>query len=97
MQFDIARDVWLLEREPDVWTADDLSEADVNTPKLPRLLRQVERVAEEQHGGHLTLLRVSTGWKAMYGNPDLTTEDGQREIQRLRTFKTLYEAVHSLL
>ena len=65
MQFDEARDVWLLEREPDVWTANDLSEADANTPKLPRILRQVERTAEEKHGGHLTLLRVSTGWKAM--------------------------------
>lgn len=97
MQFDVARDVWLLEREPDVWTAEDLSEADSNTPKLPRLLRQVERLAEEQHGGHLLLMRVTTGWKAMYGNLDLTTEEGQRELQRLRTFKTLYEAVQSLL
>ena len=57
MQFDEARDVWLLEREPDVWTASDLSEADANTPKLPRILRQVERIAEEKHGGHLTLLK----------------------------------------
>ena len=97
MQFDVARDVWLLEREPDVWTANDLSEADANTPKLPRILRQVERIAEEKHGGHLTLLRVSTGWKAMYGSPNLESEEGQREVQRLRTFKTLYEAVHSLL
>ena len=35
MQFDVARDVWLLEREPDVWTAQDLQAADENTPKLP--------------------------------------------------------------
>jgi hypothetical protein len=97
MQFDVARDVWLLEREPDVWTTDDLNEAERDTPKLPRLLRQVERIAEEQYGGHLTLLRLNTGWKAMYGSPDLDTEEGQKAIQRLRTFKTLYEAVNSLL
>ena len=35
MQFDVARDVWLVEREPDVWTKNDLAEADENTPKLP--------------------------------------------------------------
>jgi hypothetical protein len=99
MQFDIARDVWLLEREPDVWTTEDLSEAEADTPKLPRLLRQVERVAEEQYNGNLTLLRVSAGWKAMYGSPKdgEEGEEGQQELQGLKTFKTLYEAVHSLL
>lgn len=97
MQFDIARDVWLLDREPDMWTTEDLAEAAENTPKLPKLMRQAERIADEQHGGHLTLLRLGTGWKAMYGSPDMETEEGQRAIQRLHTFKTLYEAVQSLL
>jgi hypothetical protein len=97
MQFDIARDVWLLNREPDVWTADDLNEADENTPKLPKMLRQVERIADEQHDGQLTLLRLNTGWKAMYGSPDAETEEGLREIQRLKTYRTLYEAIQSLL
>jgi len=97
MQFDIARDVWLLEPEPDIWTAEDLQAADENTPKLPKLLRQAERVADEKYGGHLTLLRLSTGWKAMYGSPDYDSEEGRKDIQKLRTFKTLYEAVDSLL
>lgn len=97
MRFDIARDVWLLDREPDVWTADDLNEADENSPKLPKMLRQVERIADEQHGGQLTLLRLNTGWKAMYGSPDVETEEGLREIQRLKIYRTLYEAIQSLL
>ncbi len=97
MQFDIARDVWLLEREPDIWTVGDLQEADEKTPKLPNLLRQAERIAEEKHGGHLTLMRLNTGWKAMFGSPDIASEEGQKEIQKLKTHKTLYEAVHSLL
>ena len=87
----------LEEGEPDIWTATDLQEANENTPKLPKLLRQVEHIAEEKHGGHLTLMRVNTGWKAMYGNPDYDSEAGRKEIQKLKTFKTLYEAVHSLL
>ena len=97
MQFDIARDVWLLEREPDVWSVEDLQEADSDTPRLPTLLRQAEQIAAEKHGGHLTLLRLSTGWKAMYGSPDFDSQSGQQEIQKLKTHKTLSEAVSSLL
>ena len=97
MQFDMARDVWLLEREPDIWTVDDLQAANENTPKLPKLLRQAEQVAENKHDGHLTLMRLSTGWKAMFGSPDYESDEGRKEVQKLKTFKTLYEAVHSLL
>ena len=97
MQFDIARDVWLLDREPDLWTTTDLNEADENTPRLAKLLRQAEEIAQESHGGHLTLLRLSTGWKAMFGSPDYESEEGQREVQKLRTFGSLYEAVQSLV
>ena len=97
MQFDISRDVWLLEREPDIWEVDDLQAADAGTPRLPKLLRQAEQVADSKHGGHLTLMRLNTGWKAMYGSPDYDSDQGRKEVQKLRTFKTLYEAVKSLL
>jgi hypothetical protein len=97
MQFDVARDVWLLEREPDVWTTNDLQQADENTPKLPKLLRQAESIAEKKYDGHLSLIRLNTGWKALLGSVDLGSDEGQKTIQKLRTFKTLYEAVKSLL
>ena len=97
MQFDIARDVWLLEREPDVWQVSDLIPASGKTPKLANLLRQAENVAMQEHGGHLTLMRVNTGWKAMYGSPDLETDEGRRKVQALKTFKTLYEALATLV
>ena len=96
MQFDVARDVWLLEREPDVWSVDDLQEASASTPKLSKLLRLAEQVAESKHDGHLTLMRLNTGWKAMYGSPDYDSDEGRKEVQRLKTYKTLYEAVASL-
>lgn len=96
MQFDIARDVWLLNREPDLWSTDDLNEADENTPKLPRLLRQVERIAEERYDGELSLFRLNTGWKAMYGSLD-SGEEGQRQVQTLKIYGTLYEAIQALL
>jgi hypothetical protein len=97
LQYDSARNVFLLEPEPDLWNTGDLNEADENTPKLPKLLRRVELLADEKHDGHLTLMRLSTGWKATFGAPDYASDEGKQEIQKLRTFKTLYEAVNSLL
>jgi hypothetical protein len=96
MQFDIARDVWLLEREPDVWSVSDLLAADEKTPKLGQLLRQAEAIAEQKHNGQLSLTRDSTGWKAAYGTVDLSTEEGQKKAQRLTAFNSLYEALSSL-
>ena len=96
LQYDSARNLFLLDPEPDMWTTEDLAEADENTPKLPKLLRQAEQVASEKYGGQLTLMRVSTGWKAMYGSPDFNSDAGQKEVQKLRTFKTLYEAISAL-
>ena len=97
MQFDIARDVWLLDREPDVWAVVDLIPAGEKTPKLANLLRQAENVAEQQHGGQLTLLRVNAGWKAMYGAPNFETDEGRKKVQALKTFKTLYEALAAMV
>jgi len=96
MQFDIGRDVWLLAREPDIWTTSDLQVAGEKAPKLGQLLRQAETIAAQKHGGHLTLMRVDTGWKAMYGPSNLETEEGRRELQKLKTFQSLYEALRDL-
>lgn len=96
MQFDIARDVWLLDREPDVWTTEDLQVAEAKTAKLSRLLRQVESVAAQKYGGQLTLLRMDTGWKAMYGSLNLDTDEGRRAWQKVKTYKSLYEALSDL-
>jgi hypothetical protein len=96
MQFDIARDVWLLAREPDIWTISDLQVAAEKAPKLAQLMRQAETTAEQKYGGNLTLMRVDTGWKAMYGTPNLETEEGRREFQKVKTFKSLYEALRDL-
>ena len=97
MQFDIARDVWLLDREPDVFGVESLIPADEDTPKLANLLRQAETVAELEHDGHLTIMRVNTGWKVMYGAPDYETEEGRRRVEALRTFNSLYEALTTLV
>ena len=97
LQYDSARNLFLLEPEPDIWSTNDLTEAGEHTPKLPRLLRQAERIAQEKYDGQLVLLRVDAGWKAMYGSLDFESEAGRKTVQKLRTFKTLYEALNSLV
>jgi hypothetical protein len=42
-------------------------------------------------------MRVNTGWKVMYGSPDFDSEEGRRKVQGLQTFKTLYEALSTLV
>ena len=42
-------------------------------------------------------MRVNTGWKAMYGSPDFETEEGRKRVQALKSFKTLYEALVTLV
>jgi len=96
MQFDIARDVWLLAREPDIWTTSDLQVAAEKAPKPAQLMRKAETTDEQKYGGSLTLMRVDTGWKAMYGTPNLETEEGRREFQKVKTYKSLYEALRDL-
>ncbi len=97
MQFDIHRDVWLMDREPDIWAVEDLLTATEQTPKLAHLLRRAENGADQEHGGNLTLMRVSGGWKAMYGALDPESEESQKEVEGLQTFKTLYEALAALV
>jgi hypothetical protein len=59
-------------------------------------MRQAETTAQQKYGGSLTLMRVDTGWKAMYGTPNFETEEGRQEFQRLKTYKSLYEALRDL-
>jgi len=96
MQYDEARDVWLLDREPDIWTVNDLQVAGPDAPKLSALLRQAELTAQQKYGGNLTIMRVGAGWKAMYGEFDPSSETGRKQLQALPTYKTLYEALQSL-
>lgn len=55
------------------------------------------------YGGHLTILKFTTGWKAMFGTPDLDTGSvevgrGAREhINDLPNCATIEEALESLL
>jgi hypothetical protein len=64
---------------------------------LGTLIILAEERAIVNQGGHLTLLRFTTGWKCMFGTPDLRGGDGGEEVGRLRSFPTPREAVYDLL
>lgn len=44
-------------------------------------------------GGHITIFKFTTHWKAMIGTPDLDTGNGRKEVKYLREGKTIEDAV----
>ncbi len=60
------------------------------------LLEKLEGIANEDFDGHLTIMKFTTGWKAMFGTPNLDI-DGRAEAAKLKSHKTLKDALDSLL
>ena len=51
------------------------------------LLETLERIANEAFDGHLTIMKFTTGWKIVFGTPNLDI-GGRSEITKLKTHKT---------
>lgn len=66
-------------------------------PEIQFLLNQAIFTARNQHDGHLTILRFSTGWKVCFGTPDLDTGNGREQVLTLPGFETLEAALQHLL
>ena len=60
---------------------------------LNRLIDCFELLSEIFSDGHLTIMRFTTGWKACFGTPDLDTGRGRTQVEALKTYKTLSEAI----
>jgi hypothetical protein len=65
-------------------------------PTLQELLTTVETIARLQHDGHVTIMRFTTGWKAVYGTP-VTMDADRRPIFDLTTKATVELAISDLL
>lgn len=63
---------------------------------LETLIALAEHRAVE-YDGHITILRFTTGWKVMYGTPNLDTGEGRNEIGALKSHHTLKAALVSLV
>ena len=64
--------------------------------ELVFLLEKLEGIADKDFDGHLTIMKFTIGWKAMFGTPNLDI-DGRAEPPKLETHKTLKGALDSLL
>lgn len=71
-------------------------------------LKLAQTIADFHFYGHLTILRFTTGWKAMFGTPEMLATvieentgykvpEGYVQIQNLPQFKTLEEALLNLV
>jgi hypothetical protein len=60
------------------------------------LLKIAELIARTRYDGHLTIMRFTTHWKAMFGTPNLDI-DGRVEVRRLKGFPTLEQALKQLI
>ena len=61
------------------------------------LAQLAEEIVRRRAGGHLTLLRFSSGWKVAVGTPDLDSWAGRHEVAALPTYPTLEAALEALV
>ena len=84
---------WMVKRVnsvPLTPTRNDHTEADIAS-----LLAQATLLAKAKTGGHLTIMRFTTGWKVMLGTPNLDT--GKDEMGQLICYSSMESALQALL
>jgi len=77
--------VWGEDRESYLWMADP-----------DELEGIISALADHYHDGHYTAMKFTTGYKAVFGTPDIAFADRER-IYSMETFKTLREAFISAI
>ena len=60
------------------------------------LLETVEKIANQDFGGHLTIMKFTSGWKAMFGTPNFSIL-GRTEVEPLQGCRTLEECLDAVL
>lgn len=69
-----------------------MKKADLNT-----LIKILEKMAKKEADGHITIMKFTTGWKAAFATPDLDAGRGRKQINKLKKYDTLEEAIENLL
>jgi hypothetical protein len=60
------------------------------------LLEKVEKIADQDFDGHLTIMKFTRGWKAMFGTPNLSIV-GRTEVRPITECNTLKDCLDGLL
>jgi hypothetical protein len=63
--------------------------------KLNKKLKKLEQEAKKRSDGHFTIMKFTTGYKVLFGTPDLT--DYRQKLQLLDGFKYLEDALENAL
>ncbi len=60
------------------------------------LMEKVEKIADQDFDGHLTIMKFKGGWKAMFGTPSLGIP-GRKEVEPLQRCDSLIDCLDDLL
>lgn len=70
----------------------------VQTPKPDlRTLIALAEIKARDCGGHLTIMRFTTEWKAMLGTPELDTGEGRKQVLSLKGYESLEDTLSYLI
>jgi hypothetical protein len=64
--------------------------------ELSFLLEAIGKIADQDFSGHLTIMKFTSGWKAMFGTPSLSIL-GRTELEPLQRGNTLKDCLDGLL
>lgn len=64
---------------------------------LTTLLLEVRRIAKRETDGHFSIFKFTTEYKACLGTPDLSSGNGRKEVNLLKGYLTLHEALASIV
>lgn len=68
----------------------------LSAPDITQLLRKVEDIAEQEYGGHYSILKFTTHFKGGFGTPNLDI-DGREEVSKCPAFHTLPELLVAMI
>lgn len=62
----------------------------MNEKRTIKLLKEVEKIAIDEHDGHYTILRFTTNWKGAFGTPNLRCAD-INDCNKVKNFPGYYD------
>lgn len=65
--------------------------------ELGLLLELVEGIAANEHDGHFTILKFTTGYRSALGTADPYSQEGRRDVKRVPACDTLGESLIHLI
>jgi hypothetical protein len=69
----------------------------MRTSELESLLTALEVLSNIKSDGHYTIFKFTTGWKIMFGTPNLDIGREREIVRNLPAFKTLDEALEKTI